>query len=81
MTGHFVVDMTKLTFWPPKRERRAYLNPVFSPPRSWVTQGNARRSQSAGQAEVLLVSGKTSSGDGRQLVTCRKKEVQMVAAQ
>ena len=32
MTGHFVVDMTKLTFWPPKRERRAYPNPVFSPP-------------------------------------------------
>jgi len=32
MSGHFVVDMAKLTYWPPKRERRAYPNPVFSPP-------------------------------------------------
>jgi len=24
--------MSKLTYWPPKRERRAYPNPVFSPP-------------------------------------------------
>jgi hypothetical protein len=63
MTGHFVVDMTKLTFWPPKRERRAYLNPVFSPPQKLGCQRNARRSQSAGHAEVLHVSGKASSGD------------------
>ena len=73
MSGHFVVDMTKLTFWPPKRERRAYPNPVFSPPQELGYQGNARRSQSAGQAEVLLVSGKANSGDWRQPVTCRKK--------
>jgi hypothetical protein len=30
------------------------------PPRSWVTQGNARRSQSAGQAEVLPMSGQAT---------------------
>ena len=36
MSGHFVVDMTKLTSaplsGPPKRERRAFQNPAFSPP-------------------------------------------------
>jgi hypothetical protein len=32
MSGHFVADMAKLIFWPPKRERRAYPTPAFSPP-------------------------------------------------
>ena len=71
--------MTKLTYWPPKRERRAYPNPVFSPPQEPGYQGNARRSQSAGQAEVSLVSGKANSVIGGSRLPAVKR-VQMVAA-
>jgi hypothetical protein len=63
ISGHFAVDMAKSNFGAPKRERRAFPTPsLLSPPEAGISQGNARRSQSAGQAEVLLVSDRASSG-------------------
>lgn len=64
MSGHFVVDMAKLNLRPSGWSASAVRFQTQSslPPRSWVIPGNARRSQSAGQAEVLLVNGKAGSG-------------------
>ena len=77
MSGYFVVDMAKLTSaplsGPPKRERRAFQNPAFSPPQElgdprqrtalavrWSGRGAPRKRQ--GQLRLLMLP-----------VTCRKK--------
>jgi len=73
--------MTELSSWPPKRERRAYPNPVFSPPQKLGYPG---------QRTALAVSRsgrgapRKRQGQLRRLASAGYlpwKEVQMVAAQ